>query len=80
MFHGVTFLGGCVYSERCESGTKKDGVRICALHEQPLIGRVEAERRGLTVFMDAEWFCPVTGAAFGSFGVVDGLIGEIAEG
>jgi len=63
----------------CDGGTR-EGVKICTLHDQPLIGRAEAEAKGFTVFGNAELFCQVTGSAIGSFGVVDGLFDEIAEG
>jgi hypothetical protein len=66
----------------CQSETREDGVRICALHGQPLIGEAEVRDKEFTegkpVF-GGEWFCPVTGSAFGSFEVVDALHEEIAE-
>lgn len=66
--------------EVCCTGATRDGVKICDLHEQPLIERSEAQVRGVTKTqpnVGAEWFCPVSGSGF-AFGEADTLHDELS--
>jgi len=69
----------------CKGETREDGVKICALHSEPLIGKAEAQAKGFTKGKPCldelgGWWCPVTGSATGSFKVSDALHYELAEG
>ncbi len=67
--------------EVCCLGTKKDGVKICGLHDRPLVDKEEALALGLTLGFVGELFCPVTGSAISdAFGRADALHDEIAQG
>jgi hypothetical protein len=65
----------------CNGETRKDGVKICTLHGQPLIGKADAQAKGFTERNNnAEWFCPVSGSGLGSFKESDAHFDELAGG